>query len=147
MLYANRETYACSYTTSLQTKRSSFIQSRLLKKVATSTIWAQQQPRQHPHFLQSHIPQRPPPPLTSQQILPPIYSPRLHQLKSLSFHSNSMVVPPSSASAGGNFIRRSSLMNPISVPFSPSTNHHPTFSPASPATTTTSSSGSCSNTP
>ena len=142
------------------TKQSDLASSSLGYSVATSTIWAQQrpiQPQRPSHSHNSQISQRPrPPPISQQQqqTLPPIYSPRLHQLNNprpLSFHSKSMVAPSSSSVAGGNLIRRSSLMNPISVPFSPSTNHHPSFSVTTPtsATTTSSggSSGSGSNTP
>ena len=139
-------------------KQSDLASSSLGYSVATSTIWDQQRPTHSPRQSHSHhsqISQRPrPPPISQQQqTLPPIYSPRLHQLnnpRSLSSLGNSMVAPSSSVT-GGNLIRRSSLMNPVSVPFSPSTNHHPSFSVATPTSTTTTSSGgssgSGSNTP
>ena len=123
--------------------QSDLASSNLSYSTATSTIWAQrptqqqQQPQSHSSSHHSQIPQRPP---TSQQTLPPVYSPRLHQLnnpRSLSFH-NSMVA--SSSATGNSLIRRSSLKNPVSaVPFSPS------FIATIPTTTSSGSSGS--NTP
>ena len=133
--------------------QSDLTSSNLGYSTATSTIWAQrpiqqqqqQQQQQQPQSHSSHhsqIPQRPPP--TSQQTLPAVYSPRLHQLnnpRSLSFH-NSMVAP-TSATGNSSLIRRSSLKNSVSVPFSPSFNATTTST-----TTSSGSSGSSgSNTP
>ena len=104
----------------------------------SSSIWTQRplQPQSNSHQAQNSPRQQP----TTTTITQPIYSLQLHNPRSLSFHNS--VVAPSTNVTASNLIRRSSLKNPVSPPFSASTNH-PSFN----TTNASGSSGSGSNTP
>ena len=122
---------------------SNLTSSGLGYSVAGSTIWTQHstKPQSQLHSHHPQASQRPSLPLTQQT--QPSFSSQLHQShnpRSLSFHN---YMAPSAS----NMIRRSSLKNPISPPFS-TTNHQSINATSTTTTTTAAASGSsCSNTP